>query len=63
MKYLVIEKTDTTFHYIVEDLQSLMSNIYECELDSSESFKQVSDKFYQTHTVFQIDGDINLMSL
>ena len=63
MKYLVIEKTDTTFHYIVEDLQSLISFMYECEFFDGESFKQVSDKFYQTHTVFQIDGDVSLMSL
>ena len=59
MKYIVIDKNDTSFHYIVPELYTLISEMYECELGNGETFKQVSEYFYRNHIVFNIEGHVH----
>lgn len=60
-KYLVIELDDVSYNYIVSDLDSLIKEMYECELDR-ESFEEVSNKFYSSHKVFEINGEIKALN-
>lgn len=59
MKYIVIDKNNTSFNYIVPELHSLISEMYSCELDNGETFGQVSKWFYGNHIVFAIEGHVH----
>lgn len=59
MKYIVIEKNDTSFHCIVPELYTLISEMYEGALGNGETFKQVSEHFYRNHIVFKIEGHVH----
>ena len=56
-KYLVVCFDDANDSYIVEDLNSLINEMYEPELER-ESYESVSKKFYSYHKVFEIEGEI-----
>ena len=56
--YLVIAFEDANDSYYVNDLTSLINEMYEVELMNGESFESVSDKFYSYHKVYEIDGTI-----
>jgi hypothetical protein len=56
-QFLVIDLIDTPNYYTVENLESLISDMYECELETN-SLEQVTEWFYNNHKVFQITGDI-----
>ena len=57
-QYLVIEINDTSFTYIVDNLDSLISEIYEVELMNGETIEQVTYWFYMNYKVFVIEGTI-----
>jgi hypothetical protein len=54
-QFLVINKYDE--NYIVDDLDALKSEIYECELETN-SLEQINEWFNETHKVFKITGEI-----
>ena len=53
--FLVINKFDET--YIVDDLDALKSEMYECELETN-SLEQINEWFNDTHKVFKVTGEI-----
>ena len=54
-QFLVINKYDE--NYIVDDLDALKSEMYECELETN-SLEQINEWFNDTHKVFKITGEI-----
>jgi hypothetical protein len=54
-QFLVINKFDE--NYIVDDLDALKSEMYECELETN-SLEQINEWFNDTHKVFKITGEI-----
>lgn len=54
-QFLVINKFDET--YIVDDVLDLISEMYECELETN-SLEQINEWFNDTHKVFKITGEI-----
>ena len=56
-QFLVIDLNDAYEYYTVENLESLISEMYECELETN-SLEQVTEWFNETHKVFQIAGEI-----
>jgi hypothetical protein len=59
MKYIVIDKDDTSHRYIVPELYTLISKIYEQHMEFGKTFKQVSEWFYEDHIVFAIEGHVH----
>ena len=57
-QFLVIDLNDTSFNYIVDDLNSLITEMYECELER-ETLETVTEWFNKNHKVFEIEGSIN----
>jgi hypothetical protein len=56
-QYLVIDLFDTPNHYIVDDLDALISEMYECELETN-SLEQINEWFNQNHKVFKVEGTV-----
>jgi hypothetical protein len=56
-QFIVIEEGNDDY-YVVEDLSSLINEMYECELEDGESFDEVSSKFYSIHKVIEVIGEI-----
>ena len=54
MTYIVIDNNDVTMTYIVQDLQLLISDMYECELENGSSFEQINEWFMNTHKVIEV---------
>jgi hypothetical protein len=50
-KYLVVNIEDANDFYIVDDLNSLIIEMYECELENN-TFSVVEGWFKETHKVF-----------
>lgn len=57
MKYLVISSEDVNDFWIHDDLDELITDIYECELEN-HSFDVVKRWFFGYYKVFVSDGDI-----
>ena len=57
MKYLVISSEDIYDLYIVDDLDALITDIYDCELENN-SFDVVKVWFFEYYKVFVSDGNI-----
>lgn len=57
-QFLVIDVFDTPNYYIVDDLDSLINEMYEVELLNGESFETVSEWFNENHRVFEVNGEI-----
>ena len=57
MKYLVISSEDIYDFYIVDDLNDLIIDIYDCELENN-SFDVVKGWFFQNYKVFVSDSNI-----
>lgn len=57
-QYLVIDINDTSFTYIVDNLDSLINEIYEVELMNGETIEQINYCFYMNYKVFVIEGTI-----
>jgi hypothetical protein len=57
-QFLVIDLNDTSFSYIVDDLNSLITEMYECELER-ETLETVTGWFNENHKVVEIEGSIN----
>ena len=56
-QFLVIDLNDAYWYYTAENLESLISEMYECELETN-SLEQVTEWFYSSHKVLQITGEI-----
>jgi hypothetical protein len=57
-QFLVIDLNDPSFNYIVEDLLSLINEMYEVELMNGNSFDTVNQWFNDNHKIFEIEGTI-----
>ena len=57
MKYLVISSEDVNDFWIHDDLDALITDIYDCELENN-SFDVVKVWFFEYYKVFVSDGDI-----
>ena len=57
MKYLVVCSEDVNDFYIVDDLNDLITDIYDCELENN-SFDVVKVWFFSYYKVFVSDGNI-----
>ena len=57
--YLVIDKDYSEDHYIVNDIDELIIEMYEDQLDE-EGSEVCKRYFYETHKVFIINGEIEL---
>ena len=57
-QFLVIDLNDTSFNYIVDDLNSLITEMYESELER-ETLETVTEWFNKNYKVFEIEGSIN----
>ena len=57
MKYLVISSEDIYDFYIVDDLNDLIIDIYDCELENN-SFDVVKGWFFENYKVFVSDNNI-----
>lgn len=55
--FLVIDSNDSTTNYIVNDVNNLIKEMYECELETN-SLEQVTEWFNNTHKVFKVTGEI-----
>jgi hypothetical protein len=56
-QYLVIDLNDNSFTYIVDNLEQLIEEIYECELEEYTK-EQVNKMFYDNYLVYEIEGTI-----
>jgi len=54
-QFLVIDLFDTPNYYLVDDLNSLITEMYECELER-ETLEQVTEWFNSNYKVFEIEG-------
>jgi hypothetical protein len=61
-QFLVIDLNDPSFNYIVEDLLSLINEMYEVELMNGNSFDTVNQWFNDNHKVFKIEGTIEKLN-
>jgi uncharacterized protein YxjI len=61
-QFLVIDVFDTPNYYIVDDLDSLINEMYEVDLLNGESFETVSKWFNNNHRVFEVNGEIKEMN-
>jgi len=50
-KYLVVNIEDANDFYVVDDLNALIVEMYECELENN-TFSVVEEWFKETHKVF-----------
>ena len=57
MNYLVVSSEDVNDFYIVDDLDDLIIDIYDCELENN-SFDVVKVWFFEYYKVFVSDSDI-----
>jgi len=57
MKYLVVCSEDVNDFYIVDDLNALITDMYDCELENN-SFDVVKVWFFEYYKVFVSDSDI-----
>jgi len=57
MKYLVISSEDVNDVWIGDNLDAIITDIYDCELEDN-SFDVVKVWFFEYYKVFVSDGDI-----
>jgi hypothetical protein len=57
MKYLVVSSEDVNDFYIDDDLDAIITDIYDCELENN-SFDVVKRWFFEYYKVFVSDSDI-----
>lgn len=60
--FVAIEKAVYGMSYITDDLNSLISEMYECELGNGENFDVVKGWFFENHFVFESDSEIKEVS-
>ena len=56
-QFLVFDLFDTPNYYLVDDLNSLITEMYECELER-ETLETVTKWFNDNHKVFEVIGEI-----
>lgn len=61
-QFLVFDLFDTPNYYIVDDLNSLITEMYECELGYGETLETVTEWFNNNHKVFEVIGEIKEMN-
>ena len=57
MKYLVVSSEDVNDFYIDDNLDAIITDIYDCELENN-SFDVVKRWFFEYYKVFVSDSDI-----
>lgn len=57
MNYLVVNIEDANDFYLVDDVNALIVEMYECELENN-TFSVVEGWFYETHKVFFSESSI-----
>jgi hypothetical protein len=60
-KYLVVNIEDANDFYVVDDLNALIVEMYECELENN-TFSVVEEWFKETHKVFVSNSVIEELS-
>ena len=60
-KYLVVNIEDANDFYVVDNLNALIVEMYECELENN-TFSVVEEWFKETHKVFVSDSVIEELS-
>ena len=60
-KYLVVNIEDANDFYVVDDLNALIVEMYECELENN-TFSVVKEWFKETHKVFVSNSVIEELS-
>jgi hypothetical protein len=64
-QFIVIESNtfnDKPDHYIVNDLESLIKELYEVELSDEKSFEQANEWFYDNYKILKIEGTIKKLN-
>lgn len=61
-KYLVVNSKDGNDFYIVDDLQSLVKEMYEVEWLNGELMEEIERKFNTFYQVFEINGKIKALN-
>ena len=56
-QFIVVSNDDTSFNYIVNDLNGLIEEMYSVELANGESIERVRKWFMDTHKVFEVIGE------
>jgi hypothetical protein len=56
-QFFVLDMFDTPNHYIVDDVNALITEMYAWELKTN-TFETVKGWFDENHTVFEIEGTI-----
>ena len=57
IQFLVIDLNEPSSNYIVNDLESLIREMYECELER-ETLETVTKWFNDNHKVFKVEGTV-----
>lgn len=57
-QFLVIDLEDPTYSYIVDDLNTFISETYEAEIDNGETLETITAYFLGNYRVFEIEGTI-----
>jgi hypothetical protein len=56
-QFIVVSNDDTSFNYIVDDLNGLIEEMYAVELADGESIGRVRKWFMDSHKVFEVIGE------
>jgi hypothetical protein len=57
-QFIVVSNDDTSFNYIVNDLNGLIEEMYSVELADGESIELVRKWFMDNHKVFEVIGEV-----
>jgi hypothetical protein len=57
-QFLVIDLNEPSSNYLVNDLESLIREMYEVELLNGESFDTVKQWFNDNHKTYEIEGTV-----
>jgi len=54
-QFIAVEKAIYGMHYIVDNLEELICEMYECEI-SEHGIDKCTEWFFNNHTVFEVNG-------
>ena len=57
-QYLVVNADDSFDYYIVDELESLIREMYEPELENGSSLEEATGWLKNNHNIFEIHGTI-----
>ena len=62
-QFLIIDLEDPTYSYVVDDLNTFISETYEAEIDNGETLETVTAYFLGNYRVFEIEAIENEVSI